>query len=89
MDIGQAFSMFHVGAINGARISERIDEGRSTWSVQFDMAKQLPSHLSTHLETARGGKKIFKTIEAALSDLKTIGLEEVTVTFSKAEPNPV
>jgi hypothetical protein len=83
MDIGQAYSMFHVDAIKGAVLIEKpLPEKKSSWIVKFEMNKPLPRHLSDSLETARGEEKVFRTAEAALKDLKTIGVTEVAVRLS-------
>jgi|CXWL01.1.fsa_nt_gi hypothetical protein len=79
MDIGQAFSMFHVDAIRSAKVIEKLSLGRSVWVVQFEMRKETQTYITTSLETARGEEKIFKSVEAALKDLKTIGFTEVAI----------
>lgn len=81
MDIGQAFSMFHVGAIDGAQLTERNDEKGSCWVVELKATRSLPSHLSLDLETSRGGQKVFRHIDSAIKDLKTIGVTEITLTL--------
>lgn len=84
MELGQAFSMRHVGAITGAAVIERPTADGSVWIVEFQLGTPLPSYLSNLLEVARGGPKIFKTVQAALNDVKTIGVQNATVQFTAA-----
>jgi hypothetical protein len=85
MDIGQAFSMFHVDAILSAKVIEKPALSRSVWVVQFEMRKEPPLYITTSLETARGEEKIFKSVEAALKDLKNIGFTDVVISMSTVE----
>lgn len=80
MDIGQAFTLFRVGTIEGAHISQTL-EGNGGWGMELLPNRDLPAHISTTMETARGGTKIYKTIEAAVKDLQTIGLTQALLTF--------
>lgn len=74
MDFSQALSMFQVGAITGATAVEKPTQEGSVWVVELIFRTPLPAHLSGWLEVARGGKKIFKSIQAALNDIKNIGV---------------
>lgn len=85
MELGQAFSMRHVGAITGASVIERPSQNGSVWIVEFQLAAPLPSHFSNLLEVARGGPKIFKTVQAALNDVKSIGVTSPTVQFTTSD----
>jgi hypothetical protein len=85
MDIGQAFSMRHVGAITGATVIERPTANGSVWIVEFVVSKKPPAFISTLLEVARGGPKIFKSVQAALNDVKSVGIANPTVQFTAAE----
>ena len=80
MDIGIAASMFAVGAIAHTKVLERPQpDGPSAWVVKFEMNKPLPSYMSNLLEVARGGPKIYKSVQAALNDVKTIGITNTEV----------
>lgn len=81
MDYAQALSMFQVGAITGASAVEKPTEEGSVWVVELIFRTPIPSHLSAWLEVARGGKKVFKSIQAALNDIKNIGVMSATVQF--------
>jgi hypothetical protein len=85
MDFGQAISMFQVGAITGATAIEKPTEEGSVWVVELTFRTPLPPHLSGWLEVARGGKKVFKSIQAALNDIKNIGVMSATVQFGSAD----
>jgi hypothetical protein len=84
MDLGQAYSMRHVGAITGATVVERPTVDGSVWLVKFQVRNPLPSHLSTMLEVSRGKPKIFKGVQAALNDVKSTGVTNATVQFTGA-----
>jgi hypothetical protein len=84
MDLGQALSMHHVGAITGVVVIERPTADGSVWLVEFKTAKSLPAYLSPLLEVARGGPKIFKGVQAALNDVKSVGVTTATVQFTAA-----
>jgi hypothetical protein len=84
VELGQAFSLQHVGVITGATVVEKPTANGSVWVVEFDVDKPLPPHLSRHLEVARGGQKIFKGIQAALNDLKTVGFRNIRVQLTDA-----
>jgi hypothetical protein len=85
MELGQAFSMHHVGAITGATVIERPAANGSVWVVEFQLGAPLPSYLSNLLEVARGGPKIFKTVQAALNDVKSTGVTNATVQFTVSD----
>lgn len=85
MDFAQALSMFQVGAITGATAIEKPTEEGSVWVVELIFRTPLPPHLSGWLEVARGGKKVFKSIQAALNDIKNIGVTSATVQFGSAD----
>jgi hypothetical protein len=85
MEFAQALSMFQVGAITGATAIEKPTEEGSVWVVELIFGTQLPPHLSGWLEVARGGKKVFKSIQAALNDIKNIGVMSATVQFGSAD----
>lgn len=85
MELAQAFSMRHVGAIVGATVIERPTSSGNVWVVEFELGMPLPSYLSNLLEVARGGPKIFKTVQAALNDVKTVGIERAVVQFTSAD----
>lgn len=84
MELSQAFSMRHVGAIIGAAVRERPTADGSVWIVEFELGTPLPPYLSNLLEVARGGPKIFKTVQAALNDVKSVGVASATVQFTSA-----
>jgi hypothetical protein len=86
MELGQAFSLQHVGVITGATVVEKPTANGSVWVVKFELdnGKSLPPHLSRNLEVARGGQKIFKGIQAALNDLKSVGIKNVRVQLTDA-----
>jgi hypothetical protein len=77
--------MRHVGAIIGATVIERPAANGSVWVVEFEMKKALPPSVWNLLEVARGGPKIFKGVQAALNDIKSIGVTSATVQFTAAE----
>ncbi|MGA7157752.1 MAG: hypothetical protein WBY53_12935 [Acidobacteriaceae bacterium] len=85
MDYAQALSMFQVGAITGAKAIEKPTEEGSIWVVELIFRTPLPPHISGWLEVARGGKKVFKSIQAALNDIKNIGVASATVQFGAAD----
>jgi len=85
MELAQAFSMRHVGAIIGAAVIERPTANGSVWVVEFQLGAPLPSYLSNLLEVARGGPKIFKTVQAALNDVKSIGVTNAIVQFTASD----
>lgn len=82
MDLGQASSMRHVGAITGATVMERPTVDGSVWMVRFEVSTPLPSNLSTMLEISRGGPKIFKGVQAALNDVRSVGIMKANVEFT-------
>jgi hypothetical protein len=84
MDINQALAMRQVGAVTGAKVIERPTGEGSVWIVEFIFNQPLPESLSNLLEVSRGGPKIFKGVQAALNDLKTIGMASATVQFTAA-----
>ena len=84
MELGQAFSMWHLGAITGATVRERPTADGSVWIVEFELGTHLPPYLSNLLEVARSGPKIFKTVQAALNDIKTVGVPSATVQFTSS-----
>jgi hypothetical protein len=85
MDFGMAISLQHVGAITGAMVVERPTASGSVWVVEFKVSKPLPTYISNLLEVSRGGPKIFKGVQAALNDVKSIGMTSATVQFTAAE----
>lgn len=85
MEFAQALSMFQVGAITGATAIEKPTQDGSVWVVELIFRAPLPSNLSGSLEVARGGKKVFKSIQAALNDIKNIGVTSATVQFGSAD----
>jgi len=85
MDQSQASAMRHVGAVIGAKVIERPTSDGSVWIVEFVFSRPLPESLSNLLEVSRGGPKIFKGVQAALNDLKSIGLANATVQFTAAD----
>jgi hypothetical protein len=85
MDLSQALAMRHVGAVTGAKVIERPTSDGSVWIVEFVFSQPLPESLSNRLEISRGGPKIFKGVQAALNDLKSIGMANATVQFTAAD----
>jgi hypothetical protein len=85
VEISQALAMHHVGAVTGAKVIERPTSDGSVWIVEFIFSHPLPESLSNLLEVSRGGPKIFKGVQAALNDLKTIGMANATVQFTAAD----
>jgi len=80
VDIGIAFTLKSVGTIAGSTVIERPKpNGPSVWVVKFETNRPLPTHMSNLLEVARGGPKIFKGVQAALNDLKSIGITNANV----------
>lgn len=80
MNIGIAFTLKSVGTITGSTIVERPDpDGPSVWVIKFETSEKLPTHMSNLLEVARGNPKIFKGIQAALNDLRSIGIMNTNV----------
>lgn len=77
--------MHHVGAISGATVIERPAADGCVWVIEFKMDKPLPPTISNLLEVARRGPKIYKGIQAALNDLKTVGMTNATVQFTAGE----
>ena len=84
MELREAVTMYHVGAITGATVREKPSHDGSSWIVEFQTNKPLPPMMSYLLEAARGGPKIFKGIQAALNDIKSIGLVSATVSLAAA-----
>lgn len=83
MDIGIAFTLKSVGTITSTTVIERPKpDGSSVWIVKFETNRPLPTHMLDLLEVARGGPKIFKGVQAALNDLKSIGITNTMVQFA-------
>lgn len=83
MELAQASSMKQVGAITSATVIERPTAEGSVWIIEFQPSTSLASHVSNLLEVARGTPKIFKTVQAALNDVKSIGMTNTTVQFTE------
>lgn len=80
MDIGVAFTLKSVGTITGSSIVERPKpDGPSVWVIKFETSQKLPAYMSNLLEVARGNPKIFKGAQAALNDLRSIGIMNTNV----------
>lgn len=85
MDLSQAMAMRQVGAVTGAKVIERPTSDGSVWIVEFIFGQPLPESLSNLLEVSRGGPKIFRGVQAALNDLKSIGIANAVVEFTAAD----
>ncbi|OHX37002.1 hypothetical protein BJL95_20125 [Methylomonas sp. LWB] len=78
MDLSLATAYCSSGSITAATIVEGpVSEG--TYYVEFACPIEVEKSHSRWLETSRGNRKLFKNIQSALNDIKSIGLEKASI----------
>lgn len=78
MDLALATAYCSSGFIKGATIVEG-PASDGTYYVELDYSNAVEKSQSRWLETSRGNRKLFKTVQSALNDIKSIGFEKASV----------
>lgn len=72
------------GIVYSMRINREVDEGKG-WTVSFNLHGSLDNR--EFLERQRGGKRIFKTLDAAVKTIYELGYkDEIKIPFDGNSP---